>query len=63
MFFNSPVNKQIGVPVERRDSYGRREMLTYAIGSVEEMANYTDQIRAVVRRYLEEDSDNPPGQG
>ena len=55
--FNSLSNKQIGLPGEGRDSYGRREIPAYSIESVEEITGYANQIRDVVRRYLKEDDD------
>ena len=57
LYFNSLSNKQIGLPVEGRDSYGRREVPAYSIESVEEITGYADQIRDVVIRYLKEDGD------
>ena len=57
LYFNSRPNKQIGLPGEGRDSYGRREMLAYSIESVEEITGYANQIRDVVKRYLKEDGD------
>jgi hypothetical protein len=57
LYFNSLSNKQIGLPGEGRDSYGRREVPAYSIESVEEITGYADQIRDVVRRYLKEDGD------
>ena len=57
LYFNSLSNKQIGLPGEGRDSYGRREILAYSIESVEEITGYANQIRDVVRRYLKEDGD------
>ena len=57
LYFNSLSNKQIGLPVEGRDSYGRREVPAYPIESVDEIPGYADQIRDVARRYLKEDGD------
>ena len=57
LYFNSRPKKQIGLPGEGRDSYGRREMLAYSIESVEEITGYANQIRDVVKRYLKEDGD------
>ena len=57
LYFNSLSNKQIGLPGEGRDSYGRREIPAYSIESVEEITGYANQIRDVVRRYLKEDGD------
>ena len=57
LYFNSLSNKQIGLPGEGRDSYGRREVPAYSIESVEEITGYANQIRDVVRRYLKEDDD------
>ena len=52
LYFNSLPNKQIGLPGEGRDSYGRRRIPAYSIESVEEITGYANQIRDVVRRYL-----------
>ena len=57
LYFNSLTNKQIGLPGEGRDSYGRRNILEYPIESVDEITGYADQIRDVARRYLKEDGD------
>lgn len=57
LYFNSLSNKQIGLPGEGRDSYGRREIPAYSIESVEEITGYANQIRDVVIRYLKEDGD------
>ena len=57
LYFNSLTNKQIGLPGEGRDSYGRREIPAYSIESVDEITGYADQIRDVVIRYLKEDGD------
>ena len=57
LYFNSLPNKQIGLPWEGRDSYGRRDIPAYPIESVEEITGYANQIRDVVRRYLKEEGD------
>ena len=57
LYFNSLPNKQIGLPGEGRDSYGRRDIPAYPIESVEEITGYANQIRDVVRRYLKEEGD------
>ena len=57
LYFNSLSNKAIGLPLEGRDSHGRREIPAYSIESVEEITGYANQIRDVVIRYLKEDGD------
>ena len=54
LHFNAPSNKQIRLPSGGWDSQGRREMQYYSIESVEEITGYADQLRDVVRRYVEE---------
>lgn len=54
LYFNSPSNKSIRMPDPGagRDRWARREM--HPLESVEEIANYADQLRDVVRHYLHE---------
>ncbi len=54
LYFNT-AKKTIVVPTGERDDRGRREMESYALESVDEIDKYGDQLRDVVRRYLQED--------
>ena len=53
--FNSS-NKRFEVAGERLDN-GQRDMLSYPIADVEEIAGFADQLRDAVRRYLGENSE------